>query len=96
MQRSLTHRLERLEAQAEPRDMPCLWMLLSAPDELISEAHGCGRSISRAPNETWPEFKARAEAELHCQYLTGTSPMTTERWQEWANNNPGNTPPEAA
>jgi len=81
--RSLEARLERLEATRVDRHVPVFWVL-TAPEELVTEIHGCGKSITRQEGEPWETFRTRAMSCIPCPCLTATAPMTGPEWDQWS------------
>lgn len=91
MPRDIARRLARLEAKAEDLDVPC-WIVLTAPEEAVTELHGGGQSIAREPGERWEDFLARAQGAIRRHCLTGTGVLSLLEWEAAAHEHYVNNP----
>ena len=81
--RSLSARLERLEAQAEPHCMPRFWITPSWCPLTYAEARA-GEIFYREPDESEEAFVERVERSTTATVIHGFKPLTSEEWERIA------------
>ncbi|WP_272698867.1 hypothetical protein [Desulfovibrio sp. Fe33] len=81
--RNIHARLERLEAQAVPQDMPRFWITPSWCELTYAEGRP-GEVFHRKADETQEAFMARVEASTDCPCLHGFKRLTNGEWERIA------------